>query len=74
MNDSPALSQADAGIAISSGAAIAREIADITISAQDLYCLLALRKISEKLMKRIGKNYRTIISFNSALCCLVRRE
>lgn len=70
VNDSPALSQADAGIAISSGAAIAREIADITISAQDLYCLLALRKISEKLMKRIGKNYRTIISFNAALMLL----
>ena len=70
VNDSPALSQADAGIAISSGAAIAREIADITISAQDLYCLLALRNISEKLMKRIGKNYRTIISFNAALMLL----
>ena len=70
VNDSPALSESDAGIAISSGAAIAKEIADITISAQDLYCLLALRKISEGMMKRIGRNYRSIISFNAALMLL----
>ena len=70
VNDSPALSEADAGIAISSGAAIAREIADITISADDLYCLLTLRKISAELMKRIDRNYRTIIGFNSMLMVL----
>ncbi len=70
VNDSPALSEADAGIAISSGAAIAREIADITISAEDLYCLLTLRRISTELMKRIDRNYRTIISFNSMLMVL----
>ena len=70
VNDSPALSEADAGIAISTGAAIAKEIADITISAQDLYCLLALRKISEGMMKRIGRNYRSIIGFNAALMLL----
>ena len=70
VNDSPALSESDAGIAISSGAAIAKEIADITISAQDLYCLLALRKISEGMMKRIGRNYRSIIGFNAALMLL----
>lgn len=70
MNDSPALSEADAGIAISSGAAIAREIADITISADDLYCLLTLRKISRALMTRIDRNYRFIMTFNTALMVL----
>ena len=70
VNDSPALSEADVGIAISTGAAIAREIADITISADDLYCLLTLRKISTALMKRIGFNYRSIIGFNLALILL----
>ena len=70
VNDSPALSEADAGIAISTGAAIAKEIADITISAQDLYCLLALRKVSEGMMKRIGRNYRSIIGFNTLLMLL----
>lgn len=70
VNDSPALSEADAGIAISTGAAIAKEIADITISAQDLYCLVTLRKISERMMKRIGRNYRRIIGFNAALMLL----
>uniref|UniRef100_UPI0025E4BB53 HAD-IC family P-type ATPase n=1 Tax=uncultured Ruminococcus sp. TaxID=165186 RepID=UPI0025E4BB53 len=70
VNDSPALSEADAGIAISSGAAIAKEIADITISADDLYCLLTLRKISRALMDRIGRSYRFIMSFNSALMAL----
>ena len=67
VNDSPALSESDAGIAISSGAAIAREIADITISAEDLYCLLTLKEISDGLMKRISANYRTIIGFNALL-------
>jgi len=70
VNDSPALSEADAGIAISTGSAIAKEIADITISAQDLYCLVTLRKISEGMMKRIGRNYRRIIGFNAALMLL----
>ena len=70
VNDSPALSESDAGIAISSGAAIAREIADITISADDLYCLLTLKKISDGLMKRISSNYRTIIGFNALLMLL----
>jgi len=67
VNDSPALSEADAGIAISTGAAIAREIADITISADDLYSLVELKRLSSALMERIGWNYRTIIGFNGAL-------
>jgi P-type E1-E2 ATPase len=67
VNDSPALSEADAGIAISTGAAIAREIADITISADDLYSLVELKRLSSALMGRIGWNYRTIIGFNGAL-------
>ena len=67
VNDSPALSEADAGIAISTGAAIAREIADITISADDLYALVELKRLSNALMKRIGWNYRTIIGFNGGL-------
>lgn len=70
VNDSPALSEADAGIAISTGAAIAREIADITISADDLYSLLTLRCISTELMKRINRNYRAIIGFNLGLIIL----
>ena len=70
VNDSPALSEANAGIAISTGAAIAKEIADITISAQDLFCLVTLRKISEGMMKRICSNYRRIIGFNAALMLL----
>ena len=70
VNDSPALSEADAGIAISTGAAIAREIADITISADDLYSLLTLREISAALMGRIRFNYRTIIGFNLGLIIL----
>jgi len=70
VNDSPALSEADAGIAISTGAAIAREIADITISADDLYALVELKRLSNALMSRIGWNYRTIIGFNGGLICL----
>ena len=70
VNDSPALSEADAGIAISSGAAIAREIADITISANDLYCLVTLKKISTALMGRINWNYRFIMAFNLLLIAL----
>ena len=67
INDSPALSVSDAGIAISEGAEIARQIADITISSSDLYNIVTLRKISTLLMKRIGFNYRTIVEFNTAL-------
>lgn len=70
INDSPALSKADVGIAISSGAAIAREIADITVSSDDLNSLVTLKEISNLLMARIRSNYRSIISFNSALIVL----
>ncbi|MCR5594651.1 MAG: heavy metal translocating P-type ATPase [Lachnospiraceae bacterium] len=70
INDSPALSAADAGIAISEGAEIARQIADITISGSGLESIVTLRKISTALMKRIGFNYRTIVGFNSSLIAL----
>lgn len=70
VNDTPALSEADVGIAISDGAAIAREIADITISADDLGTLVTLKCISDSLMRRIDKNYRFIISFNLMLIIL----
>ena len=67
INDSPALSAADVGIAVNSGAAIAREIADVTIAADDLFELVNLRKLSDALMKRIHSNYRFVIGFNGAL-------
>ena len=67
INDSPALSEADAGIAISEGAQIAREIADVTISEDDLYQLVTLKQISDKLMNRIRFNYRFVIGFNLSL-------
>ena len=67
VNDSPALSEADVGIAVNSGAAIAREIADITIEADDLRQVCILRQLSQALMRRIRKDYRNIISFNSLL-------
>ena len=67
VNDSPALSEADAGVAISTGAAIAREIADITIASEDLFELVTLRRISEALMARIHRNYHTIVGFNLGL-------
>ena len=67
VNDSPALSEADAGIAVNSGAAIAREIADITIESEDLGGLLMLKDIADSLMERIGRDYRIIIAFNSML-------
>ncbi|HAJ98323.1 MAG TPA: heavy metal translocating P-type ATPase [Ruminococcus sp.] len=70
VNDSPALSEADVGIAISSGAPIAREIADITISADSLEALLQLKLLSNALMKRINWNYRTIMGFNASLILL----
>ena len=67
INDSPALSEADAGIAISDGAAIAREIADITIAADSLWELARLRQLAMALMHRIQNNYRFVIGFNGAL-------
>ena len=67
INDSPALSEADAGIAISAGAAIAKEVADITIQEGDLYELVILKKLSNRLMKRIHSNYNFIIGFNAML-------
>ncbi len=67
INDSPALSESDCGIAINSGAAIAREIADITISEEDLHSLVTLKRLSDSLMKRIHGNYRRIMSFNAFL-------
>ena len=70
VNDSPALSEADAGIAISTGAAIAREIADITISSEDLFALVTLRSLSQELMARIHRNYHFIVSFNFSLIVL----
>lgn len=70
INDSPALSEADAGIAISDGAAIAREIADITIAADRLWELVRLRQLAMALMVRIQNNYRFVIGFNGALISL----
>jgi len=70
INDSPALSAADVGIAISDGAEIAREIADITISADDLYQIVTLKLISDALMKKISKNYKQIVGFNTGLIAL----
>ena len=70
INDSPALSAADVGIAISDGAEIAREIADVTIGADNLYEIVTLKAISNGLMKRIHKNYRSIILINAGLIAL----
>ena len=70
VNDSPALSEADAGIAISTGAAIAREIADITVSSEDLFALVTLRRLGEALMERIHGSYRFIVGFNLTLIAL----
>ena len=70
VNDSPALSEADAGVAISTGAAIAREIADITIASEDLSELVTLRRLSQALMARIHRNYRFIVGFNLSLILL----
>jgi len=67
INDSPALSAANAGIAISDGAEIAREIADITIAADSLWELVRLRQLAMALMNRIQNNYRFVIGFNGAL-------
>lgn len=70
INDSPALSEADCGVAVSDGAAIAREIADVTISEDNLYLLITLKELSDLLMERIRSNYRFIMSFNSGLIAL----
>lgn len=70
INDSPALSAADVGIAISDGAEIAREIADVTIGADNLYEIVTLKALSNALVKRIHKNYRVIVGFNTALILL----
>lgn len=70
VNDSPALSEADAGVAISTGAAIAREIADITIASEDLSELVTQRRLSQALMARIHRNYRFIVGFNLSLILL----
>lgn len=70
INDSPALSAADVGIAISDGAELAREIADVTISADNLYELVLLKRLSDRLMQRIGRNYRLIVGINAALIAL----
>ena len=70
INDSPALSAASVGIAIRDGAEIAKEIADITIGADNLYQIVTLKLLSDSLMKRIRKNYRTIVGFNTGLIVL----
>ena len=70
VNDSPALSEADAGIAISTGAAIAREIADITVASENLFALVTLRRLGEALMERIHGSYRFIVGFNLTLIAL----
>ncbi len=70
INDAPALSFADVGIAIGSGASVAREVADITIAAEDLRELVVLRKLSQKLMWRIDRNYRFVMGFNGSLIAL----
>lgn len=70
INDSPALSAADAGIAVSDGAELAREIADITISADNLYQIVRLKYLSQALMKRINRNYKEIVGINTLLILL----
>ena len=70
VNDTPALSEADVGIASNTGAAIAREIADVTIASEDLFELVTLRQLSQQLMRRIHRNYRFIVSFNCMLIAL----
>ena len=70
INDSPALSAANVGIAISDGAEIARQIADITIAADDLRGIITLKKLSIAMMKRIHRNYRRILGINGGLILL----
>ncbi len=70
INDSPALSEADCGVAIAAGAAIAREVADVTISAENLHEIIVLKQIADALNRRINQNYRNIMGFNSMLILL----
>ncbi len=70
INDTPALSLADVGVAVGSGAMIAREIADVTVAAEDLRELVWLKRLSDALMRRIGRNYRFVMGFNGALILL----
>jgi len=70
INDTPALSQADVGIAVGSGAVIAREVADVTVAAEDLRELVWLKRLSDALMRRINRNYRFVMGFNGALILL----
>jgi heavy metal translocating P-type ATPase len=70
INDTPALSLADVGVAVGSGAMIAREIADVTVAAEDLRELVRLKRLSDALMRRIGRNYRFVMGFNGALILL----
>ena len=70
VNDTPALSEADAGVSVDKGAAVAREIADVTITTDDLRALLTMKALSAQLMRRIHANYRFIISFNLGLIIL----
>jgi P-type E1-E2 ATPase len=70
INDTPALSLADVGIAVGSGAVIAREVADVTIAAEDLHELVWLKRLSDALMSRIHRNYRFVMGFNGALILL----
>ena len=70
INDSPALSVSDVGIAIGDGAELAREISDVMIDADDLYSIVVLKIISDRLMKKINGNYKKIIAFNSGLLLL----
>ena len=67
INDSPALSAANAGVAVSDGAEIAREIADITVSEDSLWGLVTLKQLSNRLMRRIQQNYRAIVGINTGL-------
>lgn len=70
INDSPALSEADVGIAINDGAALARQISDITVSGEDLWELVELRMIAQRLLRRLHQNYRLVIGFNGSLIAL----
>ena len=70
VNDAPALSEADVGVAVNTGAAIAREIADVTITTEELGALVTMRRLADAAMRRIHGNYRFIMSFNSALIAL----
>ena len=70
VNDSPALSASDCGIAVSTGAAIAKEVADVTLTSDDLYDMVILKILANRLQERINRNYRTIISFNGMLILL----